>query len=211
MTVAATTAGVIMAGGRSSRMAEPDKPLRTIGGKPMLRHVIERLSPQVSCSVLNANGDPRRFDEFGLPVVADTIGNLAGPLAGILAGMEWAARRPGTTHLISVAGDTPFFPADLASRLRTATRDDATRIAVAATGGRPHPVFGLWPLSLREALRAFLQGGQSKVMAFVEDNDFVTVEFPMFQAGGLAIDPFFNVNTEHDLSEAERAFDEMKR
>lgn len=198
-------AGILLAGGKSSRMGGGDKSLRLLGGQSMLAHAAGRLAPQVAALALNANGDPGRFAGFGLPVVADTLAGHPGPLAGILAGMEWAAAVPDCTHLVSVACDTPFFPADLVSRLVEAAAGRHARIAIAASDGRRHPVFGLWPLALRPALRHFLEEGTTyKVSAFVEQHDFVLADFPMLTLVQGTADPFFNVNTESDLMTAER-------
>ncbi len=149
-------AGVILAGGLARRMGGGDKALMRLGGETLLARVIARLKPQVGEVVLNANGDPGRFAEFGLPVVADTVEGFAGPLAGILAGMRWAAAR-GHTHVASAAGDTPFFPADLVARLTQAVRSGGQPIALAATndperGLSEHPTFGLWPVDLADNL-----------------------------------------------------------
>lgn len=203
-------AGVLLAGGMSSRMGGGDKSLRLVGGRPILALAAERLAPQVEALALNANGDPARFAAFGLPVVPDTFGGYPGPLAGILAGMEWAATTPARTHLVSVACDTPFFPSDLVSRLVVATAGGPARIAIAASDGRSHPVFGLWPLGLRTALRRFLQDGVTyKVSAFIEQHDFVVADFPMLTLPRGTVDPFFNVNTQDDLAMAERAAAEL--
>jgi molybdopterin-guanine dinucleotide biosynthesis protein A len=193
-------AGLILSGGRATRMGGGDKTLRPLGGGTMLSQVISRLAPQVAHCAISANGDPARLSEFGLPVIADTAG--AGPLAGILAGMEWA--RPFASHILTVAGDTPFFPADLCERLEAAKEDEAGRIAVACSDGEQHPTFALWPVALHDELLAFL-GGQHKfrVRAFIESHDFVEVDFPMLDAAGKIVDPFFNINTPSDLDEAE--------
>lgn len=195
---------VILAGGRSTRMGGGDKVLETLAGKPVLAHVIERLRPQAGPIALNANGDPARFEGFGLPVIGDTVGGFAGPLAGILAGMEWASRAAaGSRHLLSVAGDTPFFPADLAERLSNAAGTDG-KIVLARSGGRAHPVFGLWPLDLRGDLLRFLTDAKTfKVMAFAEASGHLLANFPMAKAGDREVDPFFNVNTVEELATAE--------
>lgn len=198
-------AGVLLAGGKSSRMGGGDKSLRTVGGGPMLARVANRLAPQVGALALNANGAPARFTGFGLPVVADTFGGYHGPLAGILAGMEWAATMQAHTHLVSVACDTPFFPSDLVGRLIEAAAGRPERIAIAASDGRRHPVFGLWPLSLRPALRRFLEDGATyRVSSFIERHDFAVADFPMLTLASGTLDPFFNINTQDDLAMAER-------
>ena len=153
----APVCGIILAGGLARRMGGGDKPLKEIAGKPILTHVIERLQPQCAHLVLNANGDPARFARFGLPVVADDVADFAGPLAGILAGLDWlAANVPHAECAVSVAADTPFIPRDLVERLRAARVREACDIAVAASGGRTHPVIALWPVALRRDLRAAL-------------------------------------------------------
>jgi molybdopterin-guanine dinucleotide biosynthesis protein A len=194
---------VILAGGRATRMGGGDKGLKLLAGRPMLAQIIERLRPQVGPIALNANGDPARFKEFGLPVIRDTISGFVGPLAGILAGMEWASQSGNGAYLISVAGDTPFFPADLVEKLEVATCG-GDKIGLASSAGRTHPVFGLWPLALRDDLVDFLAAGASfKVANFAERHDHVIVDFPLAAAGGRTIDPFFNVNTAADLEAAE--------
>lgn len=195
-------AGIILAGGLSRRMGGGDKSLAQLAGRPMLRHVAERLSPQVAGLAINANGDPSRFATFGLPVIADSFEGFAGPLAGILAGLEWAADAR-LDAVASVAADTPFFPQDLVSRLgRAAGRRGV--ISVAASQDRRHPVFALWPLELRRQLEKFLSAGNRRVWDFIETHQFVEVDFPMAQFPGGQSDPFFNVNTQADLAEAER-------
>lgn len=190
------TAGVILAGGLSRRMGGGDKTLLPLDGAPILAHVVARLAPQVARLAINANGDPHRFDAFALPVITDTFPGFAGPLAGVLAGMDWARQTPAQA-LVTVAGDTPFFPTDLVQRLLAAS---AGRIVVAASGGRPHPTFALWPLALRDDVAAFLATGETlRVMTFLERAGFDTVAFDDGPA-----DPFFNVNTEADLETARR-------
>lgn len=193
-------AGVLLAGGQSQRMGGGDKCLRLLAGKPILAHVIERVRPQVTALVLNANGDPERFAAFGLPVVADDIAGFAGPLAGVLAGLDWAAANlPGATHVASFATDAPFLPHDLVKALREEMREGAYELACAASEGRAHPVFGLWPLSLRDDLREALGEGLRKVDQWTSRYRLVEVEFP-----AAPVDPFFNANRPEDLAEAER-------
>lgn len=205
-----TVAGIILAGGRSQRMGGGDKSLRSLGGQPLLRHAVKRLASQVGELAISANGDPRRFADYALPVLPDTIAGFAGPLAGILAGMEWAERHTNASLLVSVASDTPFFPDDLIARL---TKSGHGRgIAMASSGGRRHPVFSLWPLELRPALRAFLEEGATyKVAAFAQRHGVVEVDFPEIALDGGTVDPFFNVNTPEDLAEAEHILGELKR
>jgi len=193
-------AGVLLAGGQSRRMGGGDKCLRLLGGRPILAQVIERARPQVAALALNANGDPERFREFGLPVVADGIPGYLGPLAGVLAGLEWAAvSLPGVTHVASFATDAPFFPRDMVPRLVAGLAGGRFELACAASGGRAHPVFGLWPIALREALRrALAEEGIRKVDAFTARYSLAAVDFPMAE-----IDPFFNTNHPEDLEAAQ--------
>lgn len=194
--------GVILAGGRATRMGGGDKALREVAGRTLLARVEERLSTQVVAIAINANGDPDRFSTFGLPVIADGVAGFPGPLAGVLAGMDWAARNDAT-HILTVAADTPFFPLDLGCRLANAVELGAP-IALAATpdperGLSRHPTFGLWPAALRDDLRAALAGGLRKVVAWTDRHGAATVEFP-----AEPYDLFFNVNTPDDIARAER-------
>lgn len=197
-------AGVILAGGLARRMGGGDKALLPLGGQPLLARVIARLRPQVEEVVLNANGDPARFAQFGLPVVADTVEGFAGPLAGVLAGMRWAAAR-GYSHVASAAGDTPFFPADLVARLREAAESAGQPIALAATndperGLSEHPTFGLWPVDLADNLEeALTVGSLRKVIVWTSRHGAARAVFD--DAGAY---PFFNVNTPEDMAAAER-------
>jgi molybdopterin-guanine dinucleotide biosynthesis protein A len=187
-------AGVILAGGLSRRMGGGDKPLLPLAGRPLLAHVIERLRPQVGALAVNANGNATRFAPFGLEVVADDSADFAGPLAGILAAMNWAKRlHPSAAAVLTVPADTPFLPRDLASRLKAAGAPSLAR-----SGGRIHPVVGLWPLRLRDDLQRALRGeGIRKVEDWTARFDPAIVDF---EAG--AIDPFFNINTPEDLARA---------
>jgi len=195
-----TIAGVLLAGGLSRRMGGGDKSLRIVGGTPILARVIARARPQVAALVLNANGDPARFEQFGLPVVSDSIPDFAGPLAGVLAGLDWAAANvAGATHVASFATDAPFLPTDLVTRLADSVKDGRHDLACAASNGRSHPVFGLWPLSLREDLRAALHAGMRKVDQWTARHRLAVVEFPAD-----VYDPFFNANTPEDLNEGEK-------
>lgn len=201
--MAGQIAGLILAGGRSSRMGGADKTLLELGGRPLIRQVLDRLRPQVSQIIINTNADRAPFAGFSVEIVADPIAGYQGPLAGILAGLEWAADKPGTTHLLSVAGDTPFFPLDLARRL--SARAVAGRVTVAASNTRVHPTFALWPVSLRDALAAFLESSDTRrVMTFIEQAGLDVVDFPVEQRGAVTVDPFFNINTPEDLAEAQR-------
>lgn len=194
--------GVLLAGGLSRRMGGGDKCLRDLAGKPMLARVMERLAPQVATMVINANGDPARFAQFGLDVVPDTIGGFAGPLAGVLAGMRWSASHaPEARWIVTVSTDAPFLPLDLAQRLLSAVADDRT-IALAASGGDVHPVIGLWPVALGDDLEAQLEAGVRKVLHWTDRHSSVVVEFPFLRFHGRMIDPFFNANTPEELDEA---------
>lgn len=194
------TAGVLLAGGLARRMGGGDKGLRDLGGRPILDRILERVRPQVGPLVLNANGDPKRFAPYGLPVVADPVDGSAGPLAGVLAGLEWAAEHaPGCRFVASFACDAPFLPIDLVDRLGEAVAAGAD-IACAASDGRSHPVFGLWPVTLRADLRrALVEEGIRKVDVWTARYRIAEVEFPT-----RPVDPFFNANRPEDLAEAER-------
>lgn len=202
-----TVAGVLLAGGLSRRMGGGDKTLRLIGGKPILDRVIERMRPQVCALVLNANGDAARFAAYGLPVVADSIADFAGPLAGVLAGLDWAAaNRPDCDLVASVATDAPFLPRDLVARLAAGMRATGADLACAASGGQAHPVIGLWPVRLREDLRRALVEGVRKVDVWTGRYRLATVEFPIGR-----IDPFFNANRPDDLAIAERLIEDDRQ
>jgi molybdopterin-guanine dinucleotide biosynthesis protein A len=194
------TVGLLLAGGQSRRMGGGDKALRLLGGVPLLDRVIERLRPQVDTLVLNANGDPARFAKFGLPVIPDSVPDFAGPLAGVLAGLDWtAAYRSDCPFVVSVATDTPFLPADLVVRLIEALGDARGDLACAASGGRTHPVFGLWPVRLREDLRrAVIEEGIRKVDRWTARHFLVTAPF-----ADRPLDPFFNANKPEDFEAAE--------
>jgi molybdenum cofactor guanylyltransferase len=187
-------------------MGGGDKTLLTLDGRPLLTHVIDRLRPQVDALALNANGDPARFAAFGLPIAPDTIGDFAGPLAGILAGLVWARRQPrAPAAVVTAAADTPFFPTDLADRLGAAAAN-RKGLAVARTNGRLHPVFGYFPIVCAEHLDDFLwHSGSRKVTDWLARVGFTAVDF----AGGEGVrDPFFNINTPADLATAEARFAE---
>jgi molybdopterin-guanine dinucleotide biosynthesis protein A len=193
--------GVLLAGGLGRRMGGGDKCLRALGGRPILEHVIARARPQVRALLLNANGDPKRFARFGLPVAADLIEGFAGPLAGVLTGMEWArAHRPDLAWIVTIATDTPFFPADLVARLLAAVEPNGADLACAASNGRAHPVFGLWPVGLADQLRrAMTEEDIRKVDVWTARYRLALVEFAC-----VPLDPFFNTNRPEDLMEAER-------
>lgn len=192
---------VILAGGLARRMGGGDKPLRAIGGRTLLSRVIARLRPQCDALVLNANGDPARFAGLGLPVVADPIDGFPGPLAGVLAGLDWAAaQRPDAGYILSAPADCPFLPGDLVARLQQALRDSEAQITIAASGGRSHPVIALWPVAVRHDLRrALIDDGVRKVESFVARYSHRAVEWPV-----TPFDPFFNANAPDDLAEAMR-------
>jgi molybdopterin-guanine dinucleotide biosynthesis protein A len=200
---AAPIVGVILAGGLSRRLGGGDKCLLPLGGRPLLAHAIERLTPQVDALVLNANGDPSRFAPFGLPVIGDTIPGYAGPLAGILAGMLWArANFPDARLIATAAADTPFFPSDLVARL-TAAAGDAD-IAIPRTAGRVHPVFGVFPVASADNLDRFIRtAGSRKVTVWLDREHVEVVDFDDRMSGGF--DPFFNINAPDDLRAAEAA------
>jgi molybdopterin-guanine dinucleotide biosynthesis protein A len=196
------TIGVILAGGLARRMggdadAPGDKALIELGGETLLARAIARLATQVDEVVINANGDPSRLGS-DLPVIPDLDDSRAGPLAGVLAGLDYAAEQ-GASHIVSIAVDTPFFPTDLVSRLRAAAKDESVPLACAKTGDRTHPVFGLWPVSLREDLRAAMADGMRKVDRWTGKHGCAESVF-----AADPFDPFFNINTPEDLIEAER-------
>ena len=202
-------AGVILAGGLARRMGGGDKGLLALGGRTILDRVIARLGPQVDRMALSANGDPARFAAYGLPVASDSIEGFAGPLAGVLAGMDWAAGE-GFATIVTAAADTPFFPEDLVAGLVVARRRAGTPLAVATTedaerGHSPHPTFGLWPVALREDLRAAVTGGLRRVVDWTRRHGVAEACFPGREA------PFFNVNTPEDLARAEAMLAERAR
>ena len=193
--------GVLLAGGLARRMGGGDKPMRQIGGRTILERVITRLKPQCGELILNANGDPARFANFGLPVIPDTVEDFPGPLAGILAALDWtAANRPGIRHVLSVAADCPFLPRDLVARLNEALVNEQAQLAVAASDGQSHPVIGLWEVALRDELRhALVQEGIRKIDRWTARYKLATVTWPV-----TPLDPFFNANTMDDIAEADR-------
>ena len=195
------TPAVILAGGLARRMGGGDKPMRAIAGRPLLQRVIDRLAPQCDGLVLNANGDAARFAAFGLPVIADDVADFPGPLAGILAGLNWAAaHRPDARWILSAPGDCPFLPDDLVVRLHAARIAEDAQLAVAASAGQSHPVIGLWDVRLRHELRhALVNEDIRKVGRWTSRYALATVEWPTDP-----VDPFFNANTMDDIAEAER-------
>ena len=193
--------GLVLAGGLARRMGGGDKTRIRIGGKTILARVLARLQPQCSGVILNANGDPARFADTGLPVVADSIPDFAGPLAGILAGLDWAAAHaPDIADVASVPGDCPFLPADLIARLAAARRTAGLPLACARSGEWRHPVVGLWPVALRDDLRkALIEERLHKIEAWTARRGVAIVDWK-----SAPVDPFFNVNTPEDAAEAER-------
>ena len=175
--------------------------MRAIGGRTILERVIARLKPQCDGLILNANGDPARFARFGLPVVADTVKDFPGPLAGILAALDWAAtNRPEVQWVLSAAADSPFLPRDLVARLHRARAEQDAQLAVAASDGQSHPVIGLWCVALRQELRhALVMEDIRKIDRWTARYKLATVTWPT-----KPLDPFFNANTVDDIAAAER-------
>jgi molybdenum cofactor guanylyltransferase len=198
--------GVLLAGGQARRMGGGDKSLRRLGSRTILEHVIERARPQVAALVLNANGDPARFAGFGLPVASDVVEGFAGPLAGVLTGMEWAStHRPDCAWIATIATDTPFLPQDLVARLCQAV--EGAELACASSNGRANPVFGLWPARLAADLRrAMIEEEIRKVDVWTARYRLAQVDFPTEP-----FDPFFNTNRPEDLAEAERLLADLQR
>jgi molybdopterin-guanine dinucleotide biosynthesis protein A len=192
---------VLLAGGLARRMGGGDKPMRTIAGKTILERVIARLSPQCDGLILNANGEPSRFAAFGLPVIADTVADFPGPLAGILAALDWIAEhRPEVKFVLSAAADCPFLPRDLVARLEAARAAQHAELAVAASDGQTHPVIGLWSVGLRDELRhALVKEDIRKIDRWTARYRLATVTWPT-----TPLDPFFNANTVEDIAEADR-------
>jgi molybdopterin-guanine dinucleotide biosynthesis protein A len=196
-------AGVVLAGGRSSRMGGCDKSLKPLAGKPLVAYAVERLKPQVGEIVVNANGEPSRFASFGLAVIADSVSDHAGPLAGVHAGLLWLKQnRPDASYLVTVAGDTPFFPTDLVQRFLAALLLQPA-LVVARSDEGTHPVFGLWPVAMAPDLEKALRQGVRKVGAWVKQQDAVEVYFPKVEVNGRLVDPFFNINRPEDFAAAE--------
>lgn len=193
--------GILLAGGLSRRMGGGDKSLRLLAGRPVLAHVIERIRPQVCQLCLNANGDPSRFADYRLPVVPDSVEGFVGPLAGVLAGLDWAAANaPDCPWVVSAPTDSPFLPHDLVSRLLAPCEAGEAEMACAASAGQAHPVVGLWPVALRAELRrALVEEEIHKVDLWTARYRLARVEF-----SSEPVDPFFNANRPEDLAEAER-------
>ena len=200
-TAIAPTLGVLLAGGLARRMGGGDKPMRSIGSRTLLERVIARVRPQCDDLILNANGDPARFAAFGLTVVADNVPDFPGPLAGILAALDWtAANRPDIAWMLSAAADCPFLPRDLVARLHEARAREDAQLAVAASGGQTHPVIGLWRVSLRDELRhSLVVEDIRRIDRWTARYRLATVSWPTEP-----LDPFFNANTVEDIADAER-------
>jgi molybdopterin-guanine dinucleotide biosynthesis protein A len=193
---------LILAGGKSSRMGS-DKLLLPFGGDTLLAHILARLVPQVSTITLNAG--PGLSPAHGIRVVPDTLPGQPGPLAGVLAGLrDLAERQTGDTHLLTVPSDVPFFPTDLVARLQEPA-PDTNGITIAASDGRTHPVFGLWPVALADDLEDCLRDPQNRRMsAFIARHPTVAVPWNLLETPVGLLDPFMNVNTPADLDEARR-------
>ena len=193
--------GVVLAGGLARRMGGGDKARLRIGGRTILERVLARLKPQCAVLILNANGDPARFADTGLAVIPDSVPDFAGPLAGILAGLDWAAKEaPDIADIVSVPGDCPFLPEDLVARLSAARSRKGAPLACARSGEWRHPVVGLWPVALRGDLRhALVAEGLRKIEAWTARHGVAVADWP-----AAPIDPFFNINTPEDAAEAER-------
>ena len=196
----ASTLGLVLNGGRARRLGGVDKGLVPFGGRPMIARAIERLRPQCAALAISANGDPARFAQFGLPVLADDPADFAGPLAGVLAGLEFCARQgPHLAYVASLPADTPFAPADFVARLHEARRASGAAVAVAGSGGRTHHVAALWPVALAPELRrALIDDGLRKVEDFQARFPLALAEWP-----SAPVDPFFNVNSPEDFARAE--------
>jgi molybdopterin-guanine dinucleotide biosynthesis protein A len=193
--------GVVLAGGLARRMGGGDKPLRLLGGTPILERIIGRVRPQVDALALNANGDPERFEMTGMDVIADSMDGNLGPLAGVLTGMEWARREhPSAKWLVTFPGDAPFLPRNLVERLMQSVTRAGADMACAASDGRAHPVVGLWPVRLADDLRkAMVEDDVRKVDLWTGRFKVIQVEF-----AGEPVDPFFNANSPEDVAVAER-------
>jgi molybdenum cofactor guanylyltransferase len=193
--------GVVLAGGLARRMGGGDKARIQIGGQSILARVLERLAPQCSGLIINANGDPARFADVGLPVVPDSVEGFVGPLAGILAALDWAAlHAPETPDVVSAPGDCPFLPRDLVARLTAVRQESGLPLACARSGDWRHPVVGLWPVALRGDLRrALVEDQQRKIEVWTARHGVAIADWPT-----TPMDPFFNVNTPENAAEAER-------
>jgi molybdopterin-guanine dinucleotide biosynthesis protein A len=195
--------GVVLAGGRSSRMGGGDKCLLPLASQPVLAHVVDRLKSQVSDLIINANGDASRFADFGLTIIADSVAGLAGPLAGVHAGLEWVRENaPDVRYVVTVASDTPFFPSNLVHRFLAQLKDHPTLLVAASEEG-VHPVIGLWPVAMAPQLEDSLKQGMRKVGAWTKDHGALEVFFAPVKVAGRLVDPFFNINRPEELAEAD--------
>jgi molybdopterin-guanine dinucleotide biosynthesis protein A len=207
----ARPAALVLAGGLSRRMGGREKSLLILRNRPLISHVLGRLAAQTGNIAISANGDPARFQEFGRPVLGDTIEGHLGPLAGVLAGMIWA-KDAGAAAIVSVPTDAPFIPGDLLQRLAKAAEEHPGKPVLAASNGRLHPVAGLWPVALAGRLLDFLAAGTTyKVSDFADACAAVAIGFPAIALRGRTVDPFFNVNTPEDLAEAEAVLEDFGR
>ena len=195
------TIGLVLAGGQARRMGGGDKAFIEIGGRTIIERVLARLRPDCTNIVLNANGDPQRFAAYGLPVVADSVKDFAGPLAGILAGLDWTARNfPGVEWMASVPGDCPFLPEGFVERLHTVRQQQGKQLACAQSGEWRHPVVGLWHVGLRNDLRhALVVEDLRKIEIWTARHGIAIASWP-----DKPVDPFFNVNTPEDIAQAEK-------
>jgi molybdopterin-guanine dinucleotide biosynthesis protein A len=194
------TLGVLLAGGLARRMGGGDKGLKRVGGETIIARVIERLRPQCAGLILNANGDPARLAFLGLPIVPDDVPGFAGPLAGVLAALDWAAReRPDIGWVASAPTDGPFLPRDLVARLHEARAAAGVPLACARSAGQPHPPIGLWPVALRSDLRhALVVENERKIDRWTARHGVAHADWAVDP-----VDPFFNANSPEDLAEAE--------
>jgi molybdenum cofactor guanylyltransferase len=193
--------GLVLAGGLARRMGGGDKPRTKIGGATILSRVLERMTPQCTRLIVNANGDPARFADTSLPVIPDDVPDFAGPLAGVLAGLDWAAANaPAARYVASVPGDCPFLPRDLVTRLHEARQRQDKPLACARSGEWRHPVVAIWPVALRADLRkALTQDDMRKIEIWTARHGVALADWP-----AEPVDPFFNVNTPEDAAAAER-------
>lgn len=200
MAGSAVIAGIVLAGGRGQRLGQGEKCLCRLGGRSLLEHAVGRAAPQTGTLLLSFNGDARGLPQYRLPVVPDTVPDFAGPLAGVLAGLEYLrAHEPGMRWLASFACDCPWFPRDLVQRLWQHARQDGCEVAIARSAGRLHPVFALWSCDLAAALRdALVRRDMRGAGEFLRTRRHVAVDWP-----ATPFDPFFNINTPDDLALAE--------
>jgi molybdenum cofactor guanylyltransferase len=200
------TLGVILAGGRATRMGGIDKPLLELGQETLIARIVERLSPQCDGLVISANDGSGRFRCMGLPVIRDDVPDYPGPLAGLLAALDWAAiHRPSINWLVSVTGDAPFIPRNLVSRLHQARETQGTPLACAASGDQSHHAIGLWPVRLRHELRQAVQTEHlRRVGDWARRQGVARVSWPTNP-----FDPFFNINTPDDLESARRLVEQF--